>query len=67
MPSKHTPSHKMAGPISQALGAYEVWSSERGTLIVIDRAHKDRLLPLVSSEALHSALLNEVKLVSSAG
>lgn len=55
MPSKRTPSRKMAGPISQAPGAYEGWSNERGSLMVIDRAHEDRLLPLLSSEAVHSA------------
>lgn len=45
----------MAGPISQALEAYEVWSNERGSLMVIDRANKDRLLDLLSSQAAHSA------------
>lgn len=42
---------------------YEVWSNERGSLMIIDRAHHDRLLALLSS----SALLNEVNLVASAG
>lgn len=54
-PSQRTPSRKMAGPISQALGAYEGWSNERRFLMVIDRAHEDRLLPLLCSGALHSA------------
>lgn len=53
MPSKRTPSHKMAEPIPQAL----VWSNERGSLMVIDRAHEDRLLPLLSSQAVHSATI----------
>lgn len=57
MPSKRTPSHKMAEPIPQALGVYEVWSNERGSLMVIDRAHEDRLLPLLSSQAVHSATI----------
>lgn len=55
MPPKLTPSQKMAGPISQVLEAYEVWSNERGSLMVIDRANKDRLLNLLSSQAAHSA------------
>lgn len=55
MPSKRTPSHKTAGPISQALEAYEVWSNERGSLMVIDRAYEDR--PVLSSEAVHSATI----------
>lgn len=55
MPPKHTPSHKWVGAIFQVLEAYKVSSNERGSLMVIDRAHKDGLG--LASEAAHSAYL----------
>lgn len=56
MPSRHTPSHRMVEPISQAWGPCEVWSNERGSLMVIDGAQEDRLLALLSSKAVHFAI-----------
>lgn len=55
MPPKHTPSRKWVAAIFQVLEAYKVPSNERGSLMVIDRAHKDRLG--LGSEAAHSAHL----------
>lgn len=55
MPPKHTPSHKWAAAIFQVLEAYEVQPNERGSLMVIDRAHKDTFG--LASEAAHFAHL----------
>lgn len=55
MPPKHTPSNKWAGAIFQVLEAYEVQPNERGSLMVIDGAHKDTFGP--ASEATHFAHL----------
>lgn len=56
MPPKYTPSQKWAGAILHVLEPKnEVQSNERGSLMVIDRAHKDRLG--LAGGAAHSAHL----------